>query len=92
MSKTMSGLILIAVGVAMHFGGLTMAALPWRPASTLSGLMLFASLVVGLFGLFRLFVGFVSPEKPAKPIASVPPAGTVWPPAPAVPRCEEKEN
>ncbi len=89
MSKTNSGLLLIVAGVAMNVAGQMLGSvqlpLPWALAYPLTGLLVFASLVVGLFGVFRLFVGQFSPEKRVKPEEDRPPAEGVWPPAPKPP-------
>jgi len=89
MSKTISGLILIAVGVGMYQAGQMLASLsfplPWALVYPLIGLLEFASLVVGLFGLFRLIVGFFSPKKKATAARETPPGKGVWPPAPKPP-------
>lgn len=65
MSKTTSGLILIAVGVGMYLAGQVLSSIRWVLVSQ-SWVLVFAALVVGLFGLFRLIVGLFSPKKEVK--------------------------
>lgn len=99
MSKTKSGLLLIAVGVGMYQIAQMLTslsrmphALSWIPVSLLIGPLGFFSLVMGLFGLFRLIVGLLSQKKQAKTNSEPPPGEGVWPPAPKMPHYEEREN
>lgn len=78
MSKTKSGLTLIAIGIGIYQADQMLA-------SPLMGLVAFASMVVGLFGLFRLIVGLLSPKKQTKAGSEMPPSEGVWPPAPKPP-------
>ena len=99
MSKTKSGLILIAVGAGMYLTGQMLASLPqtapappWTPVTLLTVFLGFSSMVVGLFGLFRLIVGLLSRKKQVIVESDAPPSEGVWPPAPKRPHYEEKEN
>jgi len=96
MSKTKSGLILIAVSAGMYLIGPMLAfrpsPLPWALTYSLIEFLEFASLVVGLFGVFRLIVGLLSRKTQAKITNEPPPADGVWPPAPKRPHYEEREN
>ncbi len=96
MSKTKSGVILIAIGAGMYLIGQMFASLPspipWALTFALVGLLEFASGVVALFGFFRLIVGLLSRKKQAKITSEPPHAEGVWPPAPKRPHYEEREN
>ncbi len=90
MIKIKSGVILIAVGVAMNLVGRVVAS--DTDAKTSSSVMvagilalwMIASVVVCLFGLFRLIAGLVSKKRQPAPTQVQDQEG-IWPPTPKPP-------
>lgn len=90
MTKTTSGLTLIAVGVGLNIAGrLVLRLHPAAPSLLIlagsQAILMISSVVVALFGLFRLAVGSMSRKKPAEACANPAVDETIWPPAPKPP-------
>ena len=91
MTKTKSGVILMAAGIGLNLlGRLSLMLHPSLPSllavAAFQALLMFASAVLFLFGLFRVIVGLFSRKKQTKAYPAAPVDDTVWPPAPQSPR------
>ena len=90
MTKIKSGVILIAIGIAMNLVGRVVAVgtdAKTSPSVMVAGILalwMIASVVVCLFGLFRLIAGLVSKKRQPAPMQAQDQEGT-WPPAPKPP-------
>lgn len=90
MTKTKSGVILMAVGIDLNLiGRFSLMLHPPLPSllavAAFQALLMVASAVLVLFGLFRVLISLFSRKKQIKAYPAAPVDETVWPPAPKPP-------